>query len=105
EAGRNRAHPELHAWRESRLSFVQTLGHLLAREVDVRSIAEDRRDLRETVARKRARGFESRRTGKRRFNRKRDLLFDFDACQCWCDSIDLPLNVGNVRDGVDRELG
>ena len=103
EAGRDRPHPRLGARRQARRGLEQPLADLLAREVDVGALAEDRRDLREAVARERARVFQARDAGERGLDRERDLLLDLDRRQRRRDGVDLHLVVGDVGHGVDRQ--
>ena len=105
QARRDRAHAHLGAGRQARLGFGEALADLLAREVDVELLVEDRRDLREAVARERARVFEARDAGERRLDRICDLLLDVSGRQRGCDRVDLHLIVGDVRHRIDRQLG
>jgi hypothetical protein len=105
EAGRDRAHPDVDAGRQVRLCFGEALGHLLAREVDVRPIGKDGGDLGKTVARKRTGQFQAGRAGKCRFDRKRDLFLDLDRRERGREGIDPDLDVGHIGDGIDWQLG
>ena len=67
------------------------------------ALAEDRRDLREAVARERARVFEARDAGERRLDREGDLLLDLDRRERRRDGVDLHLVVGDVGHRVDRQ--
>ena len=84
--------------------FGQALVDLLAREIDVGALGEHGGDLREAVARQRARAFEARRAGKRGLDREGDLLLDLDRRKRRRDGVDLHLVVGDVGNGVDRQL-
>ena len=87
ETGRDRADPRLDALRQAGADLGQPLADLLAREIDVGRLGEDSRDLREAIARQRARALEARRAGQRRLDREGDLLLDLDRRQAparWC---------------------
>src|SRR6266496_2530763 len=103
--GRYRAHLHLDTRWKIGLYLVDAFGHLLACEVNIRPVGEDRRDLGETVPRKGPSGFEAGRAGEYRFDRNRDLFLDFDRRECGSDGVDLHLNVRYVRDGIDRQPG
>ena len=105
QTGRDRTHLYLDARRQVCLGFGDALGHLLAGEVDVGPVGEDGSDLGEAVARERAGGFEARRARERRFDRERDLLLDLDRRKRRRDGVDLNLDIGHVRNGIDRKLG
>ena len=105
QAGRNRPHLHLNARRQITFRFSEPFGHLLAGEVDIGLVGEDRRDLGEAVARERAGGFEAWRAGERGFDRERDLFLDLDRRQRGSHSVDLDLDIGHVRDSIDRQLG
>ena len=83
--------------------LAKTLVDLVAREVDVDVVLEDRRDLREAVARERARGLESRDAQERRLHDEGHLLLDLEGRERGSDRVDLDLVVGDVRDSVDRQ--
>ena len=104
EPGRNRPHPDVDARRKAGLGVVDPLRHQLPREVDVGAVGEHRRDLREAVPRKRPRRFQSRYSRERGLQRDGDLLLDLDRRKRRRDGVDLHLDVGHVRNGVDREL-
>ncbi len=105
QSGRDRAHLHVDARRQICLDVGDALDHLLAGEVDVGLVGEDGSDLGETVARERTGGFEARRARERRFDRIRDLLLDLDWRQRRSDGVDLDLDIGHVRHGIDRKLG
>ena len=102
EPGGDRSDPRLGAGRKAAADFEQALVDLLAGEIDVRPLAEHRRDLREAVARQRAGIFEARRAGERGLDAEGDLLFDFDRRERRRDGVDLHLVVGDVGHRVDR---
>jgi hypothetical protein len=79
----------------------QALGHSLAHEVQIRTLGEDRRDLAESVAGKRAGAFDTRQSRERGFNRERHPLLDFDRSERRCGRVDLHLLVGDVGQGID----
>jgi hypothetical protein len=76
---------------------------LLTREENVGPVREHGRDLREAVARERARVFEAGNAGQRGLDAEGDLLFDFERRQRRCPRVDLNLVVGDIRHRVDRE--
>src|SRR3546814_7622604 len=78
---------------------------LLAREIEIGVVGKDRRNLAEAIARDRARRLEPGNAGKRDFDRISDQLLDFDRRKTRVNRIDLNLLVGDVGDGVDRQLG
>ncbi|CRR38506.1 hypothetical protein PAERUG_E15_London_28_01_14_08936 [Pseudomonas aeruginosa] len=84
--------------------LAHAFGHLLAGEVDVGGIGEDRGDLREAIARQRTRGGQAGNAGQRGFQRIGHLPFDLLRGQRRGHRVDLHLAVGDVRHGVDRQL-
>ncbi len=105
KARRDRAELHLHAGRQRLLDFAQTLIDLLAGEINIGLVAEDGRDLRKPISRKRARIFKTRSSRERRFDRESHLLFDFNRRQRRSDAIDLNLIVGDIGDRIDRQIG
>ena len=49
--------------------------------------------------------FEARRAGEGCFDRKRHLLLDLDRRERRSDGVNLDLDIGHVRHGIDRKLG
>ena len=78
EAGRDRARCRLESARQLRAHFRDPLGDELTREVDVGAVLEHDRDLRQAVARQRARVVQVRQSGHRGFDGKRDALLGFE---------------------------
>jgi hypothetical protein len=78
---------------------------LLPGEVNVGAIGKDCGDLCKTVSGKRPRGFQPRRAGQCSFQCDGELFFDFDRRKRRCGRIDLHLDVGHIRNGINRELG
>jgi len=94
----------LGAGRQRLARLGQALAHLRAREVDVDRVAEHGRHLREAVARERARRLEAGDAREGRLDRERDLLLDLERRERRGERVDLHLVVGDVRDGVDRQV-
>ena len=105
QTGRDRTHFYLDARRQVCLGFRDSLGHLLPGEIDVGPVGENGSDLGEAVARERAGGFEARGARESRFDRERDLFLDLDRRKRRRDGVDLNLDIGHVRHGIDRKLG
>jgi hypothetical protein len=103
QPGRNRPHAGFDAGREVLPGLAQPLGDLLAGEVDVDIVLEDRRHLREAVARQRSRGLQAGNARQRALDREGHLLLDLDRREPGCDGVDLDLVVGDVRHRVDRQ--
>ena len=103
EAGGDRPHRGLDAGRQLLARLLEALVDELAGEVDVRAVLEDDRDLRQAVARERARVVESRQAGHRGLDREGDALLDFERRVAGRLGVDLHLDVGDVRHGVDRQ--
>ena len=74
----------------------------LAREVDVGAVLEHDGDLRQPVARDRARVVEPRQARHRRLDRERDALLGLERRIAGRLRVDLHLHVGDVGNGVDR---
>ena len=104
EPGGDRPHLGVHALGQVFLRGPQPLGDLLAREVDVGLFSEDGRDLGEAVAAERAGIFEAGDAGERGLDREGDLLLDLIGRERRGDDVDLHLVVGDVGNGVDRQL-
>jgi hypothetical protein len=62
-------------------------------------------NLGEAVARERAGGFEAGRAGEGRFDRKRHLFLDLNRQERRSDGVNLDLDIGHVRHGIDRGGG
>ncbi len=103
KAGRNRTQSRLHVLRQGGAGRAQALGDLLAREVDVGSVLEDDRDLRQAVTGYRSRVVEARQARHRILERKRDPLLDLERRIARSRRIDDDLNVGDIGNGVDRQ--
>ncbi len=104
EAGRDRPHGRARAGGKPIVGRRQAFRDLLAREIDVDAIGEDRRHLREAVARERPRVLQTRNPGERGFDRERHLLLDLDRAECGRRRVDLHLAIGDVGHGVDRQV-
>ncbi len=104
EAGGNRRQHRRRAIGQVFRCLAHAFGHLLAREVDVGRIGEDRGDLREAIARQRTRGGQAGNAGQRGFQRIGHLPLDLLRRQRRCHRVDLHLAVGDVRHRVDRQL-
>ncbi len=105
EAGRDRAQLRIQAVGNLRFDLLQAFGDLLAGEVDVGAVLEDHGHLREPVARQRAGLLHRRQAGHHRLHRVGDALFGFQRRVTGGRGIDLHLDVGDVRGGIDRQLG
>jgi hypothetical protein len=103
EPRHHRPHARRHPFRQGLPRRLQPLVHQVAREIDVRGVGEDRCDLREAVARQRARLRQARQPGERRFQRERDLPLNLLGPERGGDRVDLHLSVGDVRHRVDRQ--
>jgi hypothetical protein len=62
-------------------------------------------DCHNSVARERAGGFEAGRAGEGRFDRKRHLFLDLNRQERPSDGVNLDLDIGHVRHGIDRGGG
>ena len=67
-------------------------------------ILENHRDLTEPVTRNRARGFKPRNPRHRGFNREGYEPFDVERPEIGFDRVDLHLLVGDVGNGINRQL-
>ena len=84
--------------------FLQALADALAREVDVGAVLEHDGDLRQPVARHRARVVEPRQARHRGLDRERDALLGLERRVAGRLRVDLHLHVGDVGNRVDREV-
>ena len=104
EPGRDRPHFGVHALGKVFLRSPQPLGHLLSGKVDIGLFIKYGRDLGEPVAAERTSIFKAGDAGERGLDRERDLLLDLIGGEGRSDDVDLHLVVGDVGNGVDREL-
>ena len=105
ETCRHRPDLRLHPVRQIFARLEQAFAHLLACEIEIGVVGEDRRHLAEAVARDRACRLEPRNACQRDFDRIGNQLLDFDRRQTRVDRVDLDLFVGDIGDRVDRKLG
>jgi hypothetical protein len=101
---RNCAHARIGPFGQAFLGFRQTLIDLGAGEVNIHVIMENCRDLAESVARDGAGALQARNTSQRRLDRESHLLFDFHRREGGRGGVDLDLHIGNVGDGVNRQV-
>ena len=83
--------------------FLDALVDELTREIDVRAVLEDDGHLRQAVARERTGVFEMRQAAHRGLDGEGDALLGFQRRVAGRLRVDLHLDVGDVRHGVDRE--
>ena len=103
EAGRDRSHRRLDAGRQGVLDPLNAFVDELTGEIDVGPVLEYDGDLAEAVARERARVDEVRQAGHPRLDREGDALLDLKRREPRSVGIDLHLDVGDVRHGIDRK--
>ncbi len=103
QAGCDRSHHGLRHTGGQR-NLAQPLVNLLAGEVDVDVVGEDRDDLGEPEFRDRADFLQTFETAKREFDGIGDQPLDFLGREGGCDGVDLDLVGRRVGEGVEREL-
>ena len=103
QTGGDRPHRRFHAGRQTATYLLQALVDQVARKVDVRPVFEHHRELRQSVARKRARVGQLRQAAHREFDRVGDALLHLQRRIARCRYVDLHLHVGDVRHGIDRQ--
>ncbi|MCW0466807.1 hypothetical protein NB705_003880 [Xanthomonas sacchari] len=103
QAGGHRRQPWRHAVGQRLGRLAHAFGHLLAGEVEVGRIGEDRGDLRKAVARQRAGRGQAGNAGQRGFQRVGHLPLDLLRGQGRRHRVELHLAVGDVRYRVDRQ--
>ncbi len=84
--------------------FLDALVDQLPREVDIGAVLEDHRNLRQAVARQRARLLQTRQAGHDGFDRIGDALFGLQRRVAGRGGVDLHLHVGDIGHGVDWQL-
>jgi hypothetical protein len=104
QAGGNRPHLRLEGGGQLRSGLLQALGDLLPGEVDVGAVLEHHGDLRQPVAREGAGVVESGQPAMRGLDREGHPLLGFQRRVAGRFGVDLHLDVGDVRRGVDRQL-
>ena len=104
-AGGNGTHLRFQVGRQLRFHLLDTLGHLLPGEVQIGAVLEHHRDLRQPVARDRAGVVQARQAGQRGLDREGHALLGLQRRVTRELRVDLHLDVGNVRRGIDRQVG
>ena len=82
---------------------LQSLANELARAINVGALLENERDLRQAELGERPQLDHSGNAGHLHFERKGDELFDFLRGEALDLGVDLHLDVGDVRHGIDRQ--
>ena len=104
QPGCNRGEHGGHALGQISGSLPHPLCHLLAGKIDVGLISEDRRDLREAIARQGTSCIQTRDAGQGRLQRIGNLAFNLLRCEGRCNCIDLNLAVGDIWYSIDWQL-
>ena len=104
EPGCGRSHLGLDARRQLRLRRLESLIDELAGEIEVGAILEHDRDLAQAIARDRAGVIEPGNPGERGLDRIGDPLLGFERREAFSLGVDLDLDIGDVRNRVDRQL-
>ena len=99
----DRAHGDLDAGRKLILDLLDAFVDELTREIDVRPVQENDRDLAQAISRQGARIVEFGKTAHRCLDRKGDALFSLQRRVARRLHVDLHLDVGDVRYRVDRQ--
>ncbi|MNJ21356.1 hypothetical protein D3C77_157060 [compost metagenome] len=104
KAGRDRAHGRFNAFRQLFTRLLQALVDQLPGEEQVGALLEDHRHLRQPRTRQRTGLFQPRQAGHRGFDGEGDALLGFQRRKARGLGVDLHLDVGDVRHGIDRQL-
>src|SRR5699024_3685323 len=104
QARGHRPHRRLHTVGQLGTNLLQTLGHLLAGEVQVRAFLETYRHLRQAVTRDRTRELQVLEPGHVDFDGPGDALLHLQRRIALRSGVDLHLYRGDVRAGVDGQL-
>ena len=103
EARRDRPHRGLDSGRQLRAHLLDALVDELPREIDIDTILEDDRHLREPVTGDRAGATQPGQACHGGLHRERDALLGLERRVARGLGIDLHLDIGDVRYGVDRQ--
>ena len=104
QAGGNRTEYRRNAFRQARADFEQALHDQLAGEIDVGLVIEDQGDQRQAGLVQRSHFLQTGQAGHRHFQRHGGKTLDFLRRTARGFGGNLHLNVGDVREGIDRQL-